>query len=714
MTKFFFVIPLSFGLIAMTLTSLPHMHAQTIELDRDNPFSVPSTLPFQAPDFTKIKNEHFQPAIDAGIKQQYEEVLEVANNPDPPSFENTIVAMEKTGELLTRVSRVFFNLTSANTNPELQRIQIEMAPKLAAHSDNIFLNPQLFSRVKQLYDDRENLELNGEQHQLLKETYIRFVRAGAQLNAEEQARVRAINEEMSSISAKFQENLLALTKERSVLVDDVKELDGMSEAEIAAAAKLAADRGDDGKYLVVITNTTRQPITVSLKSRDLRKRVWEASAYRGLGRNGGIDNRELVLQLARLRAEKAALLGYASHAHYALEPQMAKTPQAASEMLTNMVPAVVDKAKQEAAEIKAMMKADGLDGDVQPWDWEYYAERVRKAKYDVDASQVKPYLELDSVLKNGVFYTMNRLFGVSFSERFDIPVYHPDVRVFDVFNEDGSTVGLFYADYFARPEKRGGAWMSSFVTQSRLQGTKPVIINVMNIPKPAEGAPALLTFDEASTMFHEMGHGVHGLFSDVEYPSLAGTSVPRDFVEFPSTFQEDWSIEPEVLQNYAKHYQTGEVLPNELLQRVLQANKFNQGFDTLEYISAALLDLDWHAVSPENAPTDMEDFEAASLRRHGVDLPAVPPRYKTAYFAHVWPGGYAASYYAYMWSEVLAADSFALVQGRGGLSRESGEQFRNSILSRGGSSEPMDLYIEFAGREPSVDGLLIRRGLKEE
>ncbi len=490
------------------------------------------------------------------------------------------------------------------------------------------------------------------------------------------------------------------------------ELDGLSEGALAAAAKAAADNGAPGKYLLNITNTTRQPLLVSLKNRALRQRVWEASAFRGLGRNGGIDNRPLVLELAKLRAQKAVLLGFPSHAHYALQPQMAKNPVAAMNMLTNMVPAVVNKTKQESASIAEMMKADGINDTVQPWDWEYYAEKVRQAKFDVDESQVKPYLELDSVLKNGVFFTMNRLFGIKFEERFDLPVYHPDVRVFNVYNEDGSQIGLFYADYFARDSKRGGAWMSSFVAQSGLLQQKPVIVNVMNIPKPVEGQPGLLTFDEATTMFHEMGHAVHGLFSDVNYPLLAGTAVPRDFVEFPSTFQEDWAIHPEVLRNYAKHYQTGEVLPEELLSRVLKANKFNQGFDTLEYLSAALLDLEWHAISPDQVPADVENFEASVLGKHGVDLAAVPPRYKTAFFAHVWPGGYSASYYAYMWSEVLAADSFALVKDRGGLSRENGEKFRRTILSRGGSREPMSLYTDFADREPAVDGLLIRRGLK--
>lgn len=699
---------LSVGVTVTTAT----LSAQTNALDSKNPFAAASRLPFEAPDFAAIRDEHFQPAMLAGMAQQLAEAAAIADQSAAPSFDNTIVAMERSGEILTRVSRVFSNMSSAHSNPTIQKIQLEMAPRLAAHSDNILLNRKLFARVQKLYDGRDSLQLNEEQQQLLKETYDRFVRAGAMLTDEQQQEIRAINERLSSISTQFQNNLLAITKEQAILVDSVAELEGMNEGAVAAAAKAATDKGAAGKYLLNITNTTRQPLLVSLKNRGLRQRVWEASAFRGLGRNGGIDNRPLVLELAKLRAQKAVLLGFPSHAHYALQPQMAKNPTAAMTMLTNMVPAVVNKTKQESASIAEMMKADGIDDSVQPWDWEYYAEKVRQAKFDVDESQVKPYLELDSVLKNGVFFTMNRLFGIKFEERFDLPVYHPDVRVFNVFNEDGSQIGLFYADYFARESKRGGAWMSSFVAQSGLLQQKPVIVNVMNIPKPVEGQPALLTFDEATTMFHEMGHAVHGLFSEVNYPSLAGTAVPRDFVEFPSTFQEDWAIHPEVLRNYAKHYETGEVLPEELLSRVLKANKFNQGFDTLEYLSAALLDLEWHAINPDQVPADVENFEASVLGKHGVDLAAVPPRYKTAFFAHVWPGGYSASYYAYMWSEVLAADSFGLVKDRGGLNRQNGERFRRTILSRGGSREPMSLYTDFADREPAVDGLLIRRGLK--
>jgi peptidyl-dipeptidase Dcp len=682
------------------------------EVKMENPFLNPSPLPLEAPDFSAIKDEHFLPAFEAGMAEQQQQVQAIAENTDEPTFENTIEALEKTGEILTRVQRVFFNLSSAHTNPEIQKIQVEISPRLAAHSDDIYLNAKLFERVQKVFETQDSLQLDEEQRQLLKETHRSFIRSGAKLNSKEKARIRQINEALSSLSTEFQNNLLAVTAERAVVVEDRQELAGMSDDDIAAAAKAAADKGLDGKYLLNITNTTRQPILIDLDNRDLRRRVWEASAYRAAGREGGLDNRPLVKEIARLRAERSAILGYESHAHYALENQMAKEPEAAKKMLVNLVPDVVARVHEESNDIQAMMKADGVEGPVEPWDWEYYAEKVRQERYGIDESEVRQYLELDSVLQNGVFYTMNRLFGVSFQERKDLPVYHPDVRVFDVLNSDGKEIGLFYADYFARPNKRGGAWMSSFVGQSHLLNQKPVIVNVMNIPKPVEGAPALISFDHATTMFHEMGHAVHGLFSMVKYPSLSGTSVPRDFVEFPSTFQEDWAIQPEVLANYARHYKTGEIMPAALLKQVVAARNFNQGFDTMEYLAAALLDLQWHSLKSDQIPEDTDQFEKQSLSQLGVDLPMVPPRYKTAFFAHVWPGGYSASYYAYMWSEILAADSFDFVMSNGGLSSQMGQKFRDSILSRGGSREPDQLYRDFVGRDPKVDGLLIRRGLK--
>ncbi|MDA0658059.1 MAG: M3 family metallopeptidase [Planctomycetota bacterium] len=678
----------------------------------DNPLLGVNGLAFEAPDFSRIRDEHFLPAFEAGMEQQKQQMQAVAIDKEEPSFANTLEMMERSGEIFTRVQSVFFNLAAANTNAEIQKIQLAISPRLAAHADDIYLNSQLFQRVEKLHQQTDSLQLRDEQRQLLKETYRSFVRAGAKLNAEQQNRIRQINAELASATTEFQNNLLAVTAERAVLVETKAELAGLGDDEIAAAADAAQKKGHEGKYLLQITNTTRQPVLIPLTNRELRRRIWEASAFRALGQNGGVDNRNLVKKLATLRAEKAAILGYSSHAHYALENQMAKNPDVARKMLTNLISDVVAKVHLEAGDIRAKMRADGVDDAIQPWDWEHYADQVRRDRYGLNENEVRQYLELDSVLKNGVFYTMKQLFGVRFEERKDLPVYHPDVRTFDVLSSDGAPIGLFYADYFARPNKRGGAWMNSIVEQSRLLGKKPIIINVMNIPKPVDGAPALISFDHATTMFHEMGHAVHGLFSDVEYPSLAGTSVPRDFVEFPSTFQEDWAIHPEVLANYARHHKSGEVMPAELLRQVIAAGKFNQGFDTLEYLSAALLDLRWHALRAEEVPEDVEAFEATVLQAEGVDLAMVPPRYKSAYFAHVWSGGYSASYYAYLWSEVLAADSFEFVGRQGGLTSANGERFRTSVLSKGGTKEAGELYRDFIGRDPRVDGLLIRRGLK--
>ena len=683
-----------------------------MNLPADNPFAAPSPLPLHAPDFNKIRIEHYLVTFTVGMKQQLAEMHTIASQTEAPTFENTIVAMERSGALLTRVDSVFSNLTSADKNDALQNIETELAPLRAVHADNILLNRELFQRVEKLWQKRESLGLNEEQGEVLKQRYESFIRAGARLSDQDQTRIRSLNEQLSKLETKFEENLLAIAKERAVIVDSVTELDGLSAAELAAAAEAGKARGLEGKYLLQISNTTRVPVLTSLNNRALRQRVWEASADRGLGRNGGIDNRGLVLEIARLRAERAKLLGFANHAAYKLQNQMAKTPEAARKMLTDLVPGVLERAKQEAHDLEAMIKESGANHDLAPWDWEYYAEKVRKAKFQVDEAAVRPYFELDSVLKNGVFYTMNKLYGISFRERHDIPVYHPDVRVFDVLDHDGSQLGLFYADFFKRDTKRGGAWMSSFVDQSKLRQEQPVIVNCLNIPRPAKGEPALISFDNVTTLFHEMGHALHGLFSDVTYPSVAGTSTPRDFVEFPSTFEEDWAIQPEILTNYARHYQTGEAIPRDLLDKVISARKFNQGFETLEYLSAALLDLEWHTLTSEQIPADMELFEAESLKKVGLAQPAIPPRYRTAYFAHIWSGGYSSSYYAYLWSEALAADAFAHMLANGGSTRENGDLFRKEILSRGSSRDPMASYKAFRGAEPTVDALLIRRGLK--
>lgn len=677
----------------------------------ENPFFTPSTLPFQAPDFASIRIEHFLPAYEAGIAQAAEEVLAIANNAAAPTFQNTVVAMELAGELLGRVSRVFSNMNSANTSPEIQAIQREIAPKLAAHSDNIYLNATLFARIRTLHDAIDTLALTEEEQQVLKRYYRSFTRAGALLTDAQQTRIRQINERMSQLATEWQSAQLALTREASVIVDDVTELDGMNDAQIRAAAEAARNRGHEGKYLIGITNTTRQPILPSLNNRALRQRVFEASRNRGLGHDGKIDVRPIVLEIAALRAERAQIMGYNNFAEFAVETNMAQTPQNVLDMLTGMVPAIHANTNREAGQIRAMIAELGEDHELAAWDWEFYAEKVRAKLYDIDENEIKPYFELNSVLDNGVFYTMNRLYGVTFTERFDLPVYHESVRVWDVIDHTGEPMAIFYGDFYARDSKRGGAWMSSYVGQSHLTGNKPVVVNVLNIPQPAAGEPTLVSFDNVVTLFHEMGHGVHGMFSDVKYPSVAGTSVPRDFVEFPSTFEEDWAIHPEVLENYARHYRTGEQLPVELLNRVIAAQSFNQGFDTFEYVAASLLDLEWHMLTPEQIPADIESFEKRALAKFGMDWDFVPPRYVTAIFNHIWPGGYSANYYAYIWSEILAADAFAYMQERGGLTLENGLHYRDTVLSRGGSGEPMQTYVNFRGKEPSVDALLRRRGL---
>lgn len=682
------------------------------ELPADNPFAAPSRLPLEAPPFESIRVEHYLPAFLAGIQQQLDEIEFICGQAEPPTFENTIVPLEKSGSLLNRVDLVFSNLTSANTNEHLQSIQSETAPLLAAHSDNILLNRKLFERVAAVYESRDSLELTGEQQEVLRRHYEDFVRAGARLSKEKQDRIRSLNEQLSKLQTTFRNNLLEATKERSVVVHDVRELDGLTEAQIAAAAEKARERGMDDAYVLEITNTTRVPVLKFLNNRELRRRVWEASAYRALGQKGGVDNRGLVLEIAQLRAERARLLGFDSHAAYKLQNQVAKTPDAARQMLTDLVPGVVARVNQEAADLRSMIEQLNAGHELEPWDWEYYAEKVRKARYDVDEAEVKPYFELNNVLEKGVFFTMNQLFGIEFRERKDLPVYHREVRVFDVLDTDGSQIGLFYIDFFSRDAKRGGAWMSAYVRQSHLLNQKPVIVNVLNNPRPAEGEPALISFDNVTTMFHEMGHAVHGLFSDVTYPSVSGTSTPRDFVEFPSTFEEDWAIQPGILRNYARHHRTGEPIPSDLLDKVISASRFNQGFDTLEYLAAAILDLEWHTLGPDEIPEDIEAFEAATLKKYGIDIPAVPPRYRTAYFAHIWGGGYSAAYYAYIWSEVLAADAFAHMLETGGATRENGTRFRREVLSRGSSRDPMESYRIWRGRLPSIDALLIRRGLK--
>lgn len=678
--------------------------------NESNPFYAESTLPFHAPDFTKIEFAHYEPALLAGMEEHAAEIEAIASNPEPATFENTIVAMEKSGALLSRVSAVFGNVAGSAGNDDFRALQVKMAPKYAAHSDNISLNPDLFARVKAVYENRDQFE--GEELRLIEDTYKGFVRAGAELNDEQKTRIREINSELSSLTTEFRNNLMSLVDENMVVVEDKAELAGLSDSQIAQLAATAEAKDMPGKYVITVTNTTRQPILQSLENRELREKVWRASAERGTG-NTATDNRPLVKKMAQLRAEKAQLLGYENWGAYVLEQSMAATPSAAQQMLRDLVPAVVSNVEAEMAEIQQVIDGEGGDFDVQPWDWAYYAEKVRAEKYALDSNEVKQYFEFNRVVEDGVFYAMSQLFGITFEKRDDIPTYADDIVVYEVKDVDGESLGLFYGDWFTREGKRGGAWMSSFVSQSHLLGNKPVILNNMNITKAPDGEPTLLSFDEVSTMFHEMGHALHGMFSDVTYPSLAGTSVSRDYVEFPSTFQEDWTLNPKVVANMAKHHETGEQIPQELLDKVMAAKNFNMGYDTLEYIAAALLDLEYHTLTPDAAAgiADVNSFEKAALTRNGVAVEAVPPRYKSNFFAHVFAGGYSAGYYAYMWSEVLAADAFKFVQENGGLTLENGQAFRDAILSKGNSKDPMQQYIDFRGQKPTVDALLERRGL---
>lgn len=695
---------------AMADSSTPTTATPAATPAAQNPFFAPSTLPFQAPAFDQIRIEHYGPALAEGMKQHLAEVEAIAANPEPPTVENTIVALEKAGALLTRVSKVFFNLTESNSNEQIQAIQKEYAPKLAEHQDNILLNAALFARIDALKSQAATLNLDAETARLLDRYHAQFVRAGAKLNAEQQAELRQLNSRQSTLMTQFSENLLKDTEDLAVVFDTAEALKGLSEGEIAAAAEEAKARGHEGKWVLTLQLPTSQGILAQLENRDSRRRVYEASISRG-ARGNAYDNRALVLELASLRARRAALLGYPNHAAWVLADQMAGTPEAVHRLMGGMVPAIVARAKAEAADIQAVIDAEGGGFRAEPWDWAWYAEKVRQQKYDLDSNALKPYFEFERVLKDGLFFAMEKLYGIRFVERKDLPVYHPDVRVFDVLDADGSQLGLFYADYFARQGKRGGAWMDSFVDQNGLTGTKPVVVNVMGIVKASGGEPTLLGYDDVQTMFHEMGHAIHGLFSATKYPLLSGTNVPRDYVEFPSQANEDWALDTTVLTNYARHYQTGEVLPEALLKKLQAARSFNQGFASLEYIAAAELDMAWHELT--EAPKDVLAFEQEALKQAGVDFPLVPPRYRSSYFMHVFPGGYSAGYYAYLWAEALAADAFRHQMQLGGLQREVGDAYRAAILSRGYTLPPMEAYRAWRGADPTPDALLIRRGLKE-
>ncbi|OXM54780.1 peptidase M3 [Amycolatopsis thailandensis] len=676
-------------------------------ISQDNPFAAPSELPYSLPPFDRIADEHFLPAFEAGLAEHAAEIEEIAGSAEPPTFENTIVALEKSGRLLSRVSSVFFNLAGSNANDEIQRVQAEMAPRLAAHADAINLNPALFARINTLFERKDELGLDTESLRLLERHHTDVRRAGAGLPEADQKRLRELNEQLSTLSTRFQQNLLKDTNDLAVVVDDVSELAGLSEDEIATAAETA---GEKGKYVLKLTLPTAQAALASLEDRALRERIFTASVSRG-NRGNEFDNNEVVARMVRLRAERAAVLGFPDHASYVIEDETAKTAQAAVGLLERLAPVAAANAKAEAEELQRYLEADIPGAILRPWDWSFYAERVRKDRFEVDTAALRPYFELNRVLTDGVFFAASKLYGLSFTEREDLPKYHPEVRIFEVFDADGTALGLFLLDYYARDSKRGGAWMNNFVDQTKLLGTKTVVVNVLNVARPPAGEPTLLTFDEVVTAFHEFGHALHSLLSDVEFPMFSGTNVPRDFVEYPSQVNEMWMLWPEVLANYAKHHVTGEPLPQEQVDKLLASQQYGEGFSTTEYLAASLLDQAWHGLGTEDKVDDVQRFEAEALTKAGVALEAVPPRYRTTYFAHIFSGGYSAGYYSYIWSEVLDADTVQWFRENGGLSRENGDHFRRELLGRGGSIDPMAAFRAFRGRDPEIEPLLKRRGL---
>jgi peptidyl-dipeptidase Dcp len=680
-------------------------------LARDNPFAAPSDLFLGAPDFTRIRDEHYLPATLAGMAEQAAEVRAIATNPEPATFANTIEALERSGALLGRVRRVFGNQAAAHTNPTVQAVQRETAPLLARHHDAIWLDAQLFARVEAVHARRAELA-EAEDRRLVERYHTLFVRNGARLAPAAQERLAAINAELSQLATAFQEKLLADTNAAAVLVHSRAELDGLSDGAVSAAASAAEAAGHPGAFLLTLQLPSSQGVLASLRHRPTRRRVFEASVGR-CSRGDANDTGALVLRTVALRAERANLLGHPTHAHHVLADEMAGTPQAVRAMLADLAPRMRARAEAEQRELAAWLAEHEPGATLAPWDWAFVAEQVRREKHALDENVLRAYFSLERVLEHGVFEMARALYGVTMRERRDLPRHHEDVRVWEVVDADGTTVGLFYGDWYARPSKRGGAWMDTFADQSELLGDKPLVINVMNIAKPAHGQPALLSFDEVTTMFHEFGHAVHGLFSRVRHPLLSGTNVPRDFVEFPSQFHEDFAFEPELLARYARHHQTNQPLPAALVAKIRAARTFGQGFASLEYVAAALLDLAWHSLAAGAVPSDVAAFEREALAAAGVAHPLVPPRYRSNYFAHVFQGGYSAGYYAYLWSEALAADGFGAVREQGGMGRRAGDHFRREVLARGFSREPMGMYRAFRGRELDTRALLERRGLVE-
>ncbi|MGH9502893.1 MAG: peptidyl-dipeptidase Dcp [Terriglobales bacterium] len=701
---------------AMALGSNASTSDKSMDFGPNNPFFAASTLPFRAPPFDKIKDSDYQPAIEAGMAEQLQEMRAIADNPAPPTFENTLVAMEKTGRLFDRAMSAFNGVTGANLNPELQKVQDIEAPKLAAHKDAIYLDSKLFQRVAAIYKERNSLKLDSEPLRLVEFYYKKFVHSGANLSASDKAELKKLNEEESTLSNAFTTKLLAATKDAAYVTRDKDALSGLTDAQIAAAVLAATERKQEG-YVLPLQNTTQQPDLAELNQRSTRQTLFEDSWNRAEHGDAN-DTRETIARLAQLRAQKAKLLGFPSYAAWKLEDQMAKTPDAALKFMDALVPGATAKATSEAGDIQAVIDSRSSNSQkaafkLEPWDWNYYAEEVRKAKYYLDETEIKPYFELNNVLENGVFYAATQLYGITFRERKDIPVYNADVRVFEVFDADGKPLALFYGDYFKRDNKNGGAWMSNFVEQSRLLGTLPLVYNVCNFSKPAPGEPALLTFSDVTTMFHEFSHALHGMFANSEYPILSGTAVPRDFVEFPSQFNEHWASYPAVFSHYAKHYKTGAPMPAELAGKIRKSATFNQGYALTEILAAAELDMQWHTL-PATAPLQKPDeFEAAALQKTHLALSYVPPRYRSTYFAHIWGGDYGAGYYAYLWAEMLDDDAFQWFEDHGGLTRANGDRLRRMVLSRGNTEDLANLYKTWMGADPSIEPMLKYRGLLE-
>ncbi|RXM37796.1 dipeptidyl carboxypeptidase II [Chryseobacterium sp. CH21] len=670
-----------------------------------NPFMKKSKLQYEAPEFDKIKNEHFKPAFEYGLKQHEAEIIKIANNPAAPTFENTIVALEKSGEVLRRAQIVFSNLTSANTNPTLQALDEEYAPIFAAHSDKLYLNENLYKRIQAIKEDG----LDSESKRLVQYYKQNFEIAGANLSAADKEKLKQLNQELASLSTQYSNKLLEARKQGGVFFSDAKELDGLSADEIAAAASDAKTAGQPGKYLLALQNTTQQPLLQNLKNRATREKLFKASWTRA-EKGDTNDTRSTIEQLAKLRLKKAQILGKKNFAEWKLQDQMAKTPEAATKLMNQIATPAVETARREAKDIQDLIDQQNGGFKVEPWDWNFYAEQVRKAKFDLDESQIKPYFEITTVLEKGVFFAAEKFYGLTFKKRTDLPVYHPDVVTYEVFDHDGKSIAIYYLDFYTRDSKNGGAWMSNFVEQSYLLGTKPVIVNCYNYQKPAPGKPSLISYDDVSTIFHEFGHSIHGMFASQKYPSLSGTNVPRDFVEFPSQINEHWALDPVVLKNYAVHYETKQPIPQALVDKIKKASTFNQGYMTTELVSAAELDMDWHTVSNDSQFIPVLDFEKQSLASHGFNLVTVPPRYHTPYFAHIWGGGYSAGYYAYLWSETLDNDAWEWISKNGGLTRENGDRFRKYILSVGNSVDLNQAFRDFTGHDPDIKPLLRNRG----